>query len=138
VGPATTAAGFYRRSEFRRDQQRPSDLVIAVLAPAAYRAERGAVGNFGHDDTKIAGALGTSSREVLCQLRNARSLHIEAREQDAHHEEKPGNALSLGLAPQQFDNPRCQTVNHWQYLDAPVCRLTHVAFEYEKSPSVKC
>jgi len=98
------ATDFYQRSSFRRDQERPSDLVIAALAPAAYRADRGAVRNFGHYDTKITGALGTSSREVLCQLRNASSFHNEATEQDPHHEEKPGNALFPGYRHNNLTN----------------------------------
>jgi hypothetical protein len=87
-------------------------------------------------DAEIAGALGTGSGEVFCQLRHASSLHTEAREQNAHHKEKPRNALSLGLPAEQFDNPWCQTGNQWQYRDPPVARLTHVIFESEKPPSV--
>jgi hypothetical protein len=58
-----TAERLSQSAESRSHDQRPGYLVVATFTPAAHRVHRRAVGNFGHDDTEIAGAFGTATRE---------------------------------------------------------------------------
>ena len=76
---------FYRSSLFPSDNQRPSNLVIAVLAPAAHRPDRRAIRKSGHYDAEIAGALGAASGEIFCHLGRVNGFHTQPREQNAHH-----------------------------------------------------
>jgi hypothetical protein len=78
------ADGFDPGRFFRPDDQRPSNLVIAVLAPTAHGPDRGAVRKSGHYDAEIAGALGAASGEIFCHLGCVDGFHTHAREQNTH------------------------------------------------------
>ena len=60
---------------FALDDQRPGELVIASLAPTAYRPDRGLVRKFRHYNAEISGALGATSGEILCHLGYVNGFH---------------------------------------------------------------
>ena len=74
-----TAGRLCLSSLFPSDNQRPSNLVIAVLAPAAHRSDRRAIRKSGHYDAEIAGALGAASGEIFCHLGRVNGFHTQAK-----------------------------------------------------------
>lgn len=121
------ADGFYRRSLFPSDNQRPSNLVIAVLAPAAHRPDRRAVWKSRHYDAEIPGALGTASGDIFRHLGYMNGFHMQAREQNAHHRKSLETRRTLATALEQFDSLSCQIVNPWLYRAFPLARLTNAS-----------
>jgi hypothetical protein len=82
---------FYRSPLFPSDNQRPSNLVIAVLAPAAHRPDRRAIRKSGHYDAEIAGALGAASGEIFCHLGRVNGFHTQAKRAKRAPQHKNGN-----------------------------------------------